>query len=152
MEILNKNLLHSDSQYIAHQTNCVTKSSKGLAKQIFSTFPYANTYGDKYGDKRKVGTIDIMGNKTQRKVINMNAQYKPSRPSKGEFDGKLCREKWFSECLEQIEKIKDLESIAFPYRIGCGYGGGDWDTYHSMLSEFAKRVEKRNVKVVLYKI
>ena len=59
------------------------------------------------------------------------------------------RLQWFKECLDEIEKIEDLESVAFPYKIGCGYGGGDWNDYLKLIEQFS---EKSLVKVVIYQL
>lgn len=53
-------LLDSDAKYIAHQTNCVSNYSLGLAKQIFSKFPYADTYSQRIVDQSDPGTINLM--------------------------------------------------------------------------------------------
>ena len=43
--------------FIGHQCNCVTKDAKGLAKQIFDAFPWANDYCT----DRIPGTIKVYG-------------------------------------------------------------------------------------------
>jgi O-acetyl-ADP-ribose deacetylase (regulator of RNase III) len=108
--------------YIAHQCNCTSRGSKGLAKSIFEKYPYANTYGM----YREPGTIHVRGN-----VINMYAQRRPGLPS-GD-DTPSLRILWFKSCLKEILKIEGIHSIAFPYRIGCGLAGGDWKQYQEMI-------------------
>jgi phosphoserine phosphatase len=63
-------------------------------------------------------------------------------------DDQKSREKYFLDCLEKISKIKDINSIAFPWRIGCGLAGGNWDTYMSMIDNFSS---KFNINVSIYK-
>lgn len=43
--------------------------------------------------------------------------------------------------------IGTAPSFAFPWLVGCGLAGGDWETYHSMIESFA---EHRHV--VLYQL
>ena len=39
----------------------------------------------------------------------------------------------FACCLENLNKlVPDYVPIAFPYKIGCGLGGGDWDIIQLM--------------------
>ena len=44
VEIVNTDLLESDSTYIAHQCNCVSTSALGLAEKIFKKYPYSDVY------------------------------------------------------------------------------------------------------------
>ena len=73
-----KDILTVDDGFICHQCNCVTLKSAGLAKLIFMKYPDANTYIDTLRT-RTYGTIDVIGN-----VVNMYAQYKPSKPKNSE--------------------------------------------------------------------
>jgi hypothetical protein len=38
-------------------------------------------------------------------------------------------------------KIEKLESIAFPWRIGCGAAGGNWEKYMKMIEGFSEYVD-----------
>ena len=46
----------------------------------------------------------------------------------------------------------ELESVAFPYLIGCGLAGGDWQSYGAMVSDFARRVGEHGVRVTIVKL
>lgn len=137
-------LLESKEQFIAHQCNCVTKISKGIASTIFQKHPVANTYQFRTKPS-KPGTIDVF---EDAKVINMYAQYYPGKP-RYQNDSAEKRLVWFKQCLETIqEQYPNLESIAFPYKIGCNLGGGDWDKYlHLLETQFSKS----KIRAVLYK-
>lgn len=145
--IKNGNLLDANEQYICHQCNCVTKNSKYLAQHIFTRYPYANTYKTRTSNTNP-GTIDIKGNGTnQRYIINMYAQYYPGK-AKYSNDNPKVRLEWFKLCLHQIAQIKNINSVAMPFNIGCGSAGGDWNTYYKLIKEF---VINNNITVVLYK-
>jgi O-acetyl-ADP-ribose deacetylase (regulator of RNase III) len=148
------NLLDADEQYIAHQCNCTSFYSAGIAHDIFKKYSYSDTYKDRKVDDIP-GTIKIMGNGTdQRYIINMFGQHSPGGYSNStlSIDSKKNREKYFYNCLLEISKIPKLESIAFPFRIGCGLAGGDWKYYLGTLENFAKYVEKsQNTKIFIYK-
>ena len=57
------------------------------------------------------------------------------------------REIWFNSRLKEIDRLVP-ESIAFPYGIGCGLAGGNWENYYNMLINFASR--NPEMKVYLF--
>ena len=154
MKIINKDICEADTQYIAHQTNLISVSVSGVAKAIFDKFPYANTYSDRFlrnyvADPNQLGTIEIYQN-----IINMNAQFYPGKFSNKKVTNNLVdtekhRQAYFHNCLKHISKIENLQSIAFPYLIGCGLAQGNWNIYYSMLEEFTNNVD---AQVYLYKL
>lgn len=122
-------------QYIAHQCNCTSKYFSGLAKTLFDEYPYADTYTNRLG-RTKMGTISVHcdGDK-DRYIINMYAQIFPGPPKTN--DVAKDRLTAFRLCMAQILKIKDLKSIAFPYKIGCGLAQGNWTEYLNVIKHFA---------------
>ena len=150
IETILGNILNSKEKYIAHQTNCVSNGAAGLAYTLFTNYPYSDDYSTRT-DNSVAGTINIKGNgQDQRYIINMFGQFYPGKYRNGSgFDSEISRESYFQSCLNEIFKIKDLESIAFPYKIGCNLAGGNWDHYLKMLEGFEKSLN--NVKVIIYK-
>lgn len=47
LSIIQENILNSREKYICQQCNCVTKSTKGLAKSIIDKYIWANPYKDR---------------------------------------------------------------------------------------------------------
>ena len=143
-------LLDSNAKYIAHQCNCVTSRAAHLAKDVFDRFPWADIYTDraKY-DREELplpneqpGDIVIRGNgNDERYVINILGQYYPGMVSypNSSKDNYEARQKYFEKALCKIVKVEDLESIAFPYKIGCGAAGGDWAVYKGLIELFATK-------------
>ena len=133
LEVVTGDLLACAEKYLCHQTNCVTTRSKHLAKSVFTRFPYADIYRTRTKHSFP-GSIIVKGDgQDQRFVVNMLGQYYPgyARPKK---DSKQTRLSHFSSCLE---KMKSLEGdFAFPWRIGCGAAGGDWDLYLKLIEKF----------------
>lgn len=141
------NLLDSNTKYIAHQTSCmILESCSGVAKSIFNKYPYANCYDNKHIP----GTIEVCGNEDHRLVINIFSQYYPGKANNSN-DSELLRKQWFHNCLLEISKIEGLDSIAFPYMIGCGLAGGNWTWYYKQLNGFSDYVASK-AKVFLYKL
>lgn len=145
-------VLDAQETYIAHQCNCVSRSSAGLAKSLFAKFPYAECYTSR--KKASIpGTIIITKN-----IINMFAQYYPGKAVITKKDSSENRLMWFRMCLKAIEKTLGDDdkqqqqhiTIAIPERIGCGLAGGDVNDYHEALGEFA-RDNYPIIRVILYK-
>lgn len=151
------NLLESEEKYICHQCNCVSRKSAHLAYDIFKKFPYSNVYSHRiYPHKplkgEEAGDIIIRGNGIDhRYVIALMGQQFPGSPKypNSKLDGYLARKNYFHSCLDKISKIEELESIAFPWGIGCGAAGGNWDEYLNMIEEFSNCV---SAKVFMYKL
>lgn len=162
MKIIQGNLLTSDEPIIAHQCNCVTTNSFGLANSIAQVYPWADHYLHRrisyanyaiYEDRDVPGTIKIYNN-GQKIIICMFGQYMQGAPQKyriiGDMveDTKINRLEWFKMALGEIEKLK-IERIAMPFMIGCGLAGGEWNQYYKILEEWNI---KTGIEVVLYKI
>ena len=144
------NLLDATEKYIAHQCNVVSSFASGLAGSIFKKYPYSDIYLLR-NNFDIPGTIIIKGNGAdQRYIINMLAQYYPgiSRYPDSPKDGIKAREQYFHQCLNEISKIPDLESIAFPFKIGCGLAGGSWNIYLRMIENFAYQIEMEQSAIV----
>jgi hypothetical protein len=139
-ELVIGDLFESREQYLAHQCNCITRRAAHLAREVFRRYPEANIYRDRAAADVP-GTIDVRG-----RVINMLAQYRPGNVARE----RAVRETWFQSCLLQIGDISGLASIAFPYQIGCGAAGGDWEHYRRMIDEFAR--DRPDVVVRIYQL
>jgi O-acetyl-ADP-ribose deacetylase (regulator of RNase III) len=148
LTLIDGDLLDAPEKFICHQCNCVTKSARGLSAAIFDRFPYADAYRERGAQKSTAGTIQIRGNGAdQRFVVNMFAQISGGKPKANESAAR--RVSLFRACLAELAKVRNLESVAFPYLIGCGMAGGNWDQYRSELERFADVVK---VPVVVYKL
>ena len=151
INVIQGNILDATEKYIVHQTNCVSNGASGLAEQIFRKFHYANIYTSrKFEYPDKPGTIRLAGNgKDMRFVVNLMGQINPGGP-KYPDDTEFKRQEYFTSGMIQLLTIKDLDSVAFPYGIGCGLAKGNWNWYEAELNKFADKAP--NVKFVLYKL
>lgn len=163
MEIIQGDLLNNNYQYIVHQCNCVSKDAAYLAKSIFTKFPYSDIYLrrqrivwngiNSLPEKERGGNIIIKGNgNDERFIIAILGQIFPGFPKfpTSNIDGYIAREKYFQTGLEEISKIKNLKSIAFPYKIGCGAAGGNWNNYLKMIKDFSNN--NPEVKIAILKL
>lgn len=125
--VYNQSLLDCNAQLIAQQCNYVSKKAKGLSQSIIDKYPYADFYS-KRTTPSVPGTIRVVGNKQleMRYICAMFAQMYPGK-AKYNNDTTKYREIWFEKCLQEISKLKNLKSVAFPHGIGCGLAKGDWN-------------------------
>jgi O-acetyl-ADP-ribose deacetylase (regulator of RNase III) len=155
LKVIRGDLLESKEKYIVHQTNCCSTGAGGLAYHIFKRFPYADVYScrdrsmhlgwstDEIGNRPAIeadapGTIIIRGNgDDQRFVVGLMGQFYPGGPNAAGLDDTIMRQKYFHQALWELAQIEGLESVAFPYGIGCGLAAGDWDVYSNILNNFA---------------
>jgi len=163
-ELIEGDLLDSDAQYIAHQCNCVTSRPAHLAAAVFARFPWADIYSPRAAlqsnelplESEVPGSIVIRGDGVdQRFVIAIIGQYYPSVPMfpQGRRDGIAARRGHFHQALLRILEIPDLESVAFPWCIGCGAAGGDWEGwYEPVLRGFARAARKLGVETRIHRL
>lgn len=156
INIINDTIFNSKEKYIAQQCNCLTKRAAHLSLDIFTKYPYANIYKDRIIDNHidKPGNIIIRGNgKDKRYIINMLGQYYPGivKYPNSKLDGFKARTDYFFSCLQKISEIDNLKSIAFPYGIGCGAAGGDWELYYKLINKFYEFV-KEKADVYIYRL
>ena len=129
-----------------HQTNTFSVGrAAGLAKEVFTRFPSSNEYVEQA--VRTPGTVhifDVSGcGAPTTAVVNLYGQVHPGKPKPGSGDDAPQRVQLFATALEALKvevEQRKFSRILFPYTIGCGLAGGDWDTYQKMIFEFARTV------------
>ena len=132
------NLLEAPVDYICHQVNCQGRMGSGIAKQIREKWPevyesymhYSNYYLERGGPKSMLGSCQYITT-ANITVINMFAQEGYG------YDGKRYTSyDAFWACLGEITKVVPKGStIGFPWRIGCGLGGANWEVITTMIEE-----------------
>lgn len=94
--------------------------------------------------KQPLGTVAIYHyEKEDVSIFNLFAQYDYG------YDGKRYTSyDAFWECLNRLKTIIPIgERVAFPYKIGCGLGGANWNIIYAMIDEVLKDYD-----VVFYKL
>ena len=150
LQIVEADLFTAEEKYLCHQCNCVSQRAAHLARDVFTRYPWADIYSKRPKNfqpppELMPGNIVICGNGEDRRfVINLLGQLFPGKryPS-SQRDGKKAREAAFQRCLQKIAEIPDLDSVAFPFMIGCGAAGGNWVAYRRLIRLFAEKVDAR---------
>jgi O-acetyl-ADP-ribose deacetylase (regulator of RNase III) len=151
IKIIDGDLLEAKEKYILHQTNSITNNAGGLALYLFLKYPFADVYKNRI-ENDVPGTVKVCGNgKDQRYVINAFGQFYPGPPKYQGIDTAEKRQEYFSQCLQQVSQIENLESIAFPYLIGCGLAKGKWENYLKMIGDFSNMDSMKDVSVIIYR-
>ena len=140
------NLLESDCDYICQQVNCQGKMNSGIAKQIREKWPVvyqnymakcnSNHLSGYIRSELLLGDIQIVGlwenfyeTDFHQSVINMFAQqhYGYDKRRYTSYDA-------FWNCLNLIKQsVTTDKKIGFPYNIGCGLGGANWNVILTMI-------------------
>ncbi len=149
VRVVDGDLLKAEDRFIVHQCNCVTSNAAHLAKSVFDAFPWSDIYSERRGfdvplSEHQPGGIVVRGEgRHERLVIAILGQYYPGRSKypEGERDGLESRRGYFRSGLEKILLYGGIDTIAFPFGIGCGAAGGDWGQYFEMLEWFAEELD-----------
>ena len=149
IRIINGDLMESSAQYICHQVYCQGVMGSGVAKQIRAKWPEVfdkyKKVCDDHANNREALLGQIQGIRVNENtaIINIFGQFLFGRDGKKytNFEALRCG------CREIAANVKAGNTIAMPYRIGCGLGGGDWGKVLDMLTEVF-----REHHLTLYKI
>ena len=145
------NLLDAPVDYICHQVNCQGRMGSGIAKQIKERWPivydaYISAYKDREDEilrncssfeyapdvsETLLGYLQKVPVNEEQVVINMFAQQYYG------YDGKRYTSyDAFWDCLNGIKySIPKGSKIGFPWGIGCGLGGANWEVIITMIEE-----------------
>ena len=133
--------------FFVQQVNCKGVMGAGLAKQIRDKYPavyYDYINAIKY-ENATLGHV-LLSPANGRICVCLFSQYGYGR------DKRYTDYEAFSKCLTALQRmISDYPAeytIAFPYGIGCGLAGGDWNIIRPMLEQFSENV-KQKVYIVM---
>ena len=142
IKLIEGNLLNSSAEIIAHQVNYMGVMNSGVAKQIRNTYPkvYDNykELCNKFVNNRqyllgKVQFVHIHGNNYVANMF-MQVNYGLSLRYTDYEAMEICMKKLHDYITTNI-----FTTIAMPYNIGCGRGGGDWSIVENIIrKEFEK--------------
>lgn len=118
---------------IAHQCNCRGVMNGGLAKQVRLKYPlvYEEYMKACRAKEFVLGCIQPIQINKYLYVVNMAGQ-----------DG-FGRDKVYTDmealykCLTQLNKFSESNNlpIYLPYGLGCGLGGGDWNSVYTLIED-----------------
>ena len=146
-EVTGDLLRNHNFNIFCHQTNCKGVMGAGIAKQIAALYPIVQEKNKEYCKRNPLGTVLPIQVSEDRICVNIYGQDGYGRGKRyTDYDALRAALDSFATRLNS-SKIPKYWNIGFPYRIGCGLAGGEWDTVRKMLEEFSDKVEY-NVFVV----
>lgn len=161
--IKNGNLLTAQVDVIVQQSNCIGLYPKGIAKDIKDTLgvdPYVGRRRLDFNlaveeDRDIPGTIKLLRTNTNypKYVACLFSQYAMGKPKTYYGDETYeQRLKWFKKCLRALSKCLEnyeIKTIGFPFGIGCGLAGGNWNEYLAVINDWTEK--NKHLTVFIYK-
>ena len=141
IQLVNCDILDSGANLICHQVNCRGVMNSGLAKQIRDRYPqvyeeFMRDYRRYSHPEDKLGRISMVnvssGNHTFH-VCNMYGQdrYGTDR----QYTDYVALNTCFSRVADLLLTLSRNYTVAIPFGIGCGLGGGNWNVVYAMIED-----------------
>lgn len=129
-----KNLLETECDIIAHQTNCIGLMGAGVAKQIKDKLLEPADYNAyrklcAQNGATLLGSIQCLPAKNGKIIANLFGENIPT--GKGLDTDYVALRRAMMELKVVAEK--NNMSIAMPGYMGCGLAGGDWEIVFEMI-------------------
>lgn len=164
-------LLTTQADVYVHQISSMPCKAHGLSASIATSFPWADHYGQRTQmDGRNLATPDTRPACGSFQVsVNPNPAAAPRAVAGvvGQLDfgapgykrsrvPLYCdtaseRLSWFAEGLHRVCEWASTEgytTLALPYQVGCGLGGGKWVEYAAAIERTAEMYPRLEVVVV----
>ncbi len=169
--VVEGDIFFGGDKMLVHQLNCASFGpAGGIAKAIFEIYPYANVYTRRGVVRRFDNPAHVYIDYDHRPVDPVNpgpivvgllSQVFPGLPQKFSKKGGLDdtedrRVEYFKECLRILSMNINQglvlgfgkgDTVAMPWRIGCGLAGGDWDVYLGLVQDFAATLPDNPVRI-----
>ena len=127
-------ILKSGANIICHQVNCRGVMGAGLAKQIKNKYPVVfkkyRELCEFYNPYDLLGSVStvLVDARNRVWIANLFAQlnYGKSKLQYTNYDA-------LRKCFLDLKNQEPGMTIAIPYGIGCGLGGGDWNVVKKII-------------------
>jgi len=146
MQIIQQDMLELRSGVLFHQVNCEGFMGGGIARALADKYPsLEEKYRDfcdstrREGDDRTLlGKVQLVQINYDLSICNVFGQVNTSSSSRQtSYDGTV-------QAFERIVHARERYThstfarlpLYFPYKMGCGLGGGNWNIYSAIIGEF----------------
>lgn len=132
--MIDGNIFDCTENIIVHQTNCQGVMGSGIAKQVKERYPEVfNAYYHycKTQELKDIFGIALICQVSDYKYIaNVFGQNTFGQGLQTNYD-------MLKNALKEVHDFakENNLSVAIPYKIGCGLGGGDWNTVYDIITE-----------------
>lgn len=136
IKIIKGDILEASEDVIAHQVNCQGVMGSGVAKQIKEKYPevykkYKNYVNNFEFKSLLLGNCQIVETTKEKYIANLFGQFGYGIKEQ-QTNYKALEESLFSLKVSAKDNHKTL---ALPFKIGCGRGGGDWDIVYKIIED-----------------
>lgn len=137
IKIIDGNIFDSKANIICHQCNCQGVMGSGIAKEVKRRYPHVfQSYRKDYEDgKLELGYVNFKTSVPNQVIANMCSQdgFGYDKKQYTDYDA-------LQECLNHVLMFAfngwdRKPTIAFPYKMACCRGGGDWDIVYKMIED-----------------
>lgn len=145
MKIVNADIFTCEEDVIVHQTNCQGVMGSGVAKQLKQLYPEVFRayyhYCKTNVPSEILGTSLICEANDGKYIANLFGQLNFGSGLQTDYEA-------FRKAFKEITEFASENNLtlALPFKIGCGFAGGDWNTVLNII------IEEKTVPVTLYKI
>lgn len=147
MRIVEGNIFNSGADAILHQVNCQGVMGSGIAKQVKEKYPsvYSNYRWrcclNDGSTSKLLGNIQSCAVGLDKYIVNLFAQDKYGRDGRCYTDYNALR-----ACFRQVNEEFTGKTVAIPYMMSCGRGGGDWNIVSKIIED-----EMKDCDVTIYR-
>lgn len=121
-------ILDIEKGIIAHQVNCQRTAGVGLAYQIAKKYP--EWYKHFKDVNPYLGLLDIYNVDYRLKIASLYAQDRYG------YGKRFTNYSALGTCLGKLSSEMRGDMVYFPYKMGCGYGGGDWEIVKEIIQHY----------------
>jgi O-acetyl-ADP-ribose deacetylase (regulator of RNase III) len=133
MQIIEGNILDITEGIICHQVNCQGVFNTGLAKQIRKKYVkvFREYMSHSLGAGWQLGECQLIQVSDSLFISNLAGQ-----DDYGNDGYCYTNYSYLKHAIEQVKALNDSnEQIYFPYGMGCGLAGGDWNIVSQIINE-----------------
>lgn len=137
IEYIVGDMLECSANIRCHQVNCKGVMGSGLAKQVKSKYPetfnFYRNLCNKYSANKLLGSVQFTNCHDDTVLANMFGQDEYAYDGKQHTDYDA-----LDSCISHVydKAEKHDYSVAFPYKLGCERGGGDWHTVEGIIKKY----------------
>lgn len=128
-------IFESGANIICHQVNCRGVMGGGIAKQVRDKYPFVYSRYRQLCDNMKDNRNELLG--MSQFIRTSEDHYIANLFAQDNFGHNGCYTDYdaLRKCLEYVDNNCFEETIAIPYRLGCGLAGGNWNVVYEIIQE-----------------
>ena len=147
IRVIQKDLFLSSAKILVHQVNTEGVMGAGIAKTIKEKYPIVfqkyKTICQRFTVEELLGKVQLVDT-GEKKICNLFAE---SLNRKIEGNRRTDYDSFRNGLHSLFSKLEPNTTIAMPYNIGCGLGGGDWKSIFQIIKETDELFQNKNCEI-----